>query len=813
MKLSAQARAEDFVGRLSLQEKADTLTWTHEPLNPMVSPLGSPPIYPGEAQHGLIKPCVGPSGKVCNSANTSQCRCATSFPSLVGVGASFNQSLFSAMGDAMSDEARAFFNILDGNTNLVFWAPSVNLARNPLWGRNAETPGEDPVVNGLYAEAFISGLQGGAASNWSDPNSSPLKAAASLKHFIAYDVECTSGGENSGNGGQNIQKLFSCPAPGVDRFHFEGSISDADLNDYYLPIFKRPITNARPASIMCSFPSVNGVPSCANGLMQNSLARDTWGFDGFIISDCGGVDFLNQAHYMTSSPAEAVAASIKNGMDAELGIPGPWGPGEYFPTHMNRTVERKLIETSDLDRSAVRMWRTIFRLGMFEPWQESPWSHLGFDTIDSARNQQLALEAAVQSMVLLQNDHGLLPIRLLSKGTIAVVGPFQNLTTQMQGGYAGRSIRLQSHSPGQILADRVREHNSLKSSAGIPQAVSLVWAAGTENGANDTSHIQEAVDLVQQADLAVLFVGDTHVSEFKDRTDNGLELSQQLLLESVCATKVPTVVVVIAGHSLELSHAKEKCGAILFAFLPSQFGGDAIIDTLLGVYSPAGRLPVTFYSKDIMKERNPVDMSLRGGSGITYQHYRGTPIWEFGFGLSYTTFEFSWSRKVQLVEEQGRYRVTSTSVAEGRVLLTYTVLVHNTGLRASSVAVLGFVNTTLSTGAQSKDHPTPPMRRLFNFTRVWLDVGQSTTVTLNLEPNVLAISDHAGLQAVRPGLYTIAIGGIGRAGRTEDGAVQTTLSVEGPPAPLFSMSRLREHHNNVMADRGRPVGDRLQTYI
>lgn len=810
-KLSAQARAEDLVSHLSLQEKANSLTL----LVPYASPLGAPPILVGEAQHGLLKPCVGPDGKECNSPDTTECRCATSFPSLVGIGASFNQSLFAAMGDVMGDEAQAFFNVLDGNTNMLFWAPSINMARNPLWGRNAETPGEDPTVNSLYGEAFILGLQGGAlASNWSDPNAPPLKAVANLKHFLAYDVECTSGGKNSGNGGQMIQNLFSCAAPGVDRFHFEGFISDADLNDYYLAVFKRPIANARPASIMCSFPSVNGVPSCANGLMQNSLARDTWGFDGFIVSDCGGVDFLNQAHYMTSTPLESVAVSIKNGLDAELGIPGPWGPGEYFGRHMNKTVESKLLQETELDRSAIRMWRTIFRMGMFEPRMESKWAHLGFEAIDSARNQQTALEAAVQSMVLLQNKNGLLPIRLPSFSRIAVIGPFQNLTGEMQGGYSGKSIRIQSHSPGQILADRIKDHNSVKkSSAAHAQAVSLTWHEGVKNGVNDSSHVLEAVNVAKDADLVLLFVGDTHVSEFRDRTDNGLEAAQELLLESICATNVPTVVVAIAGHSLELSHAKEHCDAILFAFLPSQFGGDAIIDTLLGVYSPAGRLPVTFYTKDILKERDPVDMSLRGGSGITYQHYRGSPIWEFGFGLSYTTFEFIWSRKLQLVADQWHDRVTATAVTRGEVLLSYTVLVTNTGSRASSVAVLGFVSTSNSAAASSNGQPSPAIRKLFNFTRVWLDIGESTNVTLSLEPSVLASSDHAGLQAVRPGLYTIAIGGVGRAGRTEDGAASATLLVEGYPSSLFSMHALREHHNNSLRYEGLYGAEHFQTYV
>merc|ERR1712178_1614 len=193
-----------------------------------------------------------------------------------------------------------------------------------------------------------------------------------------------------------------------------------------------------------------------------------------------------------------------------------------------------------------------------------------------------------------------------------------------------------------------------------------------------------------------------------------------------CSTKTPTVVVVIAGHSIELSHAKSHCSAIVFAFLPSQFGGDAIIDTILGVHSPAGRLPVTFYTRDILRERDPTDMSLRGGSGITYQHYRGTPTWEFGFGLSYTTFEFSWARSPSGVADAS-VRASCEDVASRAAALKYFITIHNTGTRASSVAVLAFVSaaTSLST---AKGVAAAPLRELFNFTRVWLEVGASTTV-------------------------------------------------------------------------------------
>ena len=159
--------------------------------------------------------------------------------------------------------------------------------------------------------------------------------------------------------------------------------------------------------------------------MQNTLARQAWGWDGFIVTDCGAVDFLNQGHYWTDSPPAAVAAAIRNGSDMEIGIPGPWGHGYYFQTHMNQTVERKLLKERELDRATTRVWRTAFRLGLFEPVSASPWGGLGWGDIDSGRNQGASLEAALQSLTLLKND-GTLPLDAKSLRSLAVIGPFAN---------------------------------------------------------------------------------------------------------------------------------------------------------------------------------------------------------------------------------------------------------------------------------------------------------------------------------------------------------------------------------------------------
>jgi hypothetical protein len=396
---------------------------------------------------------------------------------------------------------------------------------------------------------------------------------------------------------------------------------------------------------------------------------------------------------------------------------------------------------------------------------------------------------------VLKNEHGTLPLDAKSLQTLAVVGPFMNSTIELMGGYSGRSLRIATHSPAAVLQRRL---------AVVSPSTRLLFAAGAINGANRTDQIAEALSTAKQADATILLVGDTHVAEFSDRTWNGLEYAQEQLVKELCGCGKPVVLVLIAGHSIDLTEAKRSCSAILFAFLPSQFGGDAIVDVLLGQYSPAGRLPVTFYdsSINVRSNFNPTDMSLRAGAGITYMHFTGEPLYEFGFGLSFSTFNFEWTTPPKTACTT--HAAAASTDDGGQAALMYHVTVTNTGEIAAGVAVLAFVNTSaeglfpIAAGAASI--PSPPMRELFNFTRVFLQAGASAKLEFSLGRAVLALSDDAGDQAVRPGRYTVAIGGVGRAGRVEDGAVSALLELHGESETLFSMSELRALHNSRHAD-------------
>eukprot|EP01052_Picozoa_sp_SAG31_P039989 SAG31_NODE_5681_length_2384_cov_1.879212_3_plen_393_part_00 len=387
---------------------------------------------------------------------------------------------------------------------------------------------------------------------------------------------------------------------------------------------------------------------------------------------------------------------------------------------------------------------------------------------------------------MLKNDRGTLPLDVKSLQALAIIGPFANSTVEMMGGYSGMNLRIATHSPAAVLQHKL--------SAASP-STHLLLSPGAINGANRTDQISQALNTAKQADVTILFVGDTHVAEFSDRTWNGLEYAQEQLVKVLCGSGKPVVLVVIAGHSIDLTEAKQACSAILFAFLPSQFGGDAIADVLLGQYSPAGRLPITFYDRSVNERSNfnPEDMALRQGNGVTYQHYRGEALYEFGFGLSYSTFSFEWFKQPTSV-----CTTKAASADEDKTALRYHVVVTNTGDIAAGVAVLAFVNTSIealspiASGAVSM--PSPPVRELFNFTRIFLKAGALAKLEFSLGRSVLALSDDAGNRAVHAGHYNVAIGGVGRAGHEEDGAVSASLELRGEAQQLFSLGELRQRH-------------------
>lgn len=374
-------RVQDLLSHLTLSEKIGQLMYAA----PAIERLGIPQYnWWNEALHGL-----GRAGK------------ATVFPQAIGLAATWNPDLLHQVAAATADEARAKHNqaVKQGlrqiYTGLTFWSPNINIFRDPRWGRGQETYGEDPCLTAQLGVAFVTGLQGG------DPHY--LKLAATPKHYAVH----------------------SGPEP--SRHTFNAQVESAELHDFYLFAFEACVVQGRAASIMGAYNRVNDEACCASPTLLESILRREWGFDGYVVSDCGAIHDVYAHHHLAQTPAGAAALAVLGGCDLECGA--VYGD-------LPQAMEQGLLSEADIDRSLGRLLAARFRLGMFDPPEQVPFSTLAYQTIDSAEHQQLALEAARESIVLLKNENNFLP---LSKDlrSIAVIGPNANDPLVMLGNYNG----------------------------------------------------------------------------------------------------------------------------------------------------------------------------------------------------------------------------------------------------------------------------------------------------------------------------------------------------------------------------------------
>ncbi|KAH9310561.1 hypothetical protein KI387_025596, partial [Taxus chinensis] len=497
----------------------------------------------------------------------------------------------------VSTEARAMHNV--GQAGLTYWSPNVNIFRDPRWGRGQETPGEDPLVVSQYAVNYVKGLQE------IDDESDRLKVSSCCKHYTAYDLDNWKG---------------------VDRFHFNAEVTEQDLEDTYQPPFKSCVQEGHVSSVMCSYNRVNGVPTCADGNLLKETVRGQWGLDGYIVSDCDSVDvFYNSIHY-TKTPEDAVAVALKAGLDLNCGT--------YLGKYTENAVKTGKVEESVVDQALVNNYVVLMRLGFFDgdPSYQA-YGKLGPKDICTAEHQQLALDAAKQGIVLLKND-GSLPLSASKLKSLAVIGPHANATRVMIGNYEG--IPCKYTTPLQ----------------GLQKYSKLTYQQGCPNVAcKDGSLINASVQAAKSADAVILVVGlDQSIeAEGLDRVDLLLPGQQQKLVSEVAiAANGPVILVIMSAGPIDISFAKihEKISGILWVGYPGQAGGDAISQIIFGDYNPGGRLPSTWYPQEYATNVNMSDMNMRpnittGYPGRTYRFYTGETIYEFGYGLSYTTFKLS----------------------------------------------------------------------------------------------------------------------------------------------------------------------------
>lgn len=704
--LKVEDRVNDLIGRLTLQEKVSLLV-DNAGAVPRLGIKGYE--WWSEALHGVSN--TGPGTKF-----GGEFPGATSFPQVITTAASFNASLWEAIGQVVSDEARAMYN--GGVAGLTYWSPNVNIFRDPRWGRGQETPGEDPVLAGKYAASYVRGLQGNDGNR--------LKVAACCKHFTAYDLDNWNG---------------------VDRYHFNAEVSRQDIVDTFDVPFKMCVKEGKVASVMCSYNQVNGVPTCADPNLLKKTVRGVWRLDGYIVSDCDSVGvYYDQQHY-TSTPEEAAADAIKAGLDLDC--------GPFLAVHTEDAVKRGLLNEKDVNNALINTLKVQMRLGMFdgEPSQH-PFGNLGPKDVCTPAHQELALESARQGIVLLKNHGPSLPLSTRRYHTVAVIGPNSNVTNTMIGNYAG--VACGYTTPLQ----------------GIGKYAKTIHQQGCDDVACTTDKLfGEAVNAASQADATVLVIGlDQSIeAEFKDRAGLLLPGRQQDLVSKVAAaSKGPTILVLMSGGPIDLAFAKNdpRIGAILWAGYPGQAGGAAIADILFGAYNPGGRLPMTWYPQDYLTNLPMTTMAMRSSKsypGRTYRFYKGPVVYKFGYGISYTKFvhTIASAPTVVSIPLDGRHARGNTTISGKAIRVTHTkcnrlslglqVNVKNIGSKDGSHSLLVFSTPPAGHWA--------PHKQLVAFEKVHVPARAQHRVLINIHVcKYLSVVDRSGIRRIPMGEHSLHIG-------------------------------------------------------
>eukprot|EP00054_Salpingoeca_dolichothecata_P016810 m.99173 g.99173 ORF g.99173 m.99173 type:complete len:931 (+) comp22155_c0_seq2:48-2840(+) len=715
-------RVADLVGRMSVSEKVLLMSNS----NPGLPRLGLPALSYGEALHGVLGGCGKASG--------NQTGCPTSFPHATVLGSAFNRTLWTLIGNTIGKEARALNNQGVYGNQVAFglgvtaWAPNVNLFRDPRWGRGQETAGEDPYLCGEYGRHYVAAVEG---------DDDYVMLGATPKHFLAYDQE--------GNFG-------------ISRGAFNANVSLQDLVEYYLPPWAAVAPIA--SSVMCAYNGVNGVPSCSNDQFMNQVMRDRYNFDGFFVSDCGAIsDPFSSAFALEHHPT--LNTSMLNAWKVFNGVTGgcDCNCGSTYPGYGALAVGAGILHEAAVDKALSRILRAFLRLGYLD--SNVPFRSLGPSDVDTSYARQLALEAAQQGTILLQNNDTVLPLQNLAQTKIAVVGPHYNATQDLLSNYHGSNTLVNSHSPLQAMqAD--------------PRFQVVAFAQGCDVQCNTTSGFQAAINAATKADVTVVVVGllPSHPSqtveprafeaEGYDRFNISLPGYQESLIQAIHEqTNTTVVVVLVHGGALAIEWTKANIATIVDAHYGGELGGDALVSVLAGDVSPAGRLTTTVYPVSYVRERPTImDMNLRpqnGVPGITYLYYSGPTLWPFGWGLSYTTFSFvAGTTVLESSTSEWQQAWHEERAKQGQQIaspISYEVNVTNTGSVVSDVVVLGFLSSA------SPDPEQQPLKELFGFDRVsQLKPGQTVSVRFYMPPSVLAQVNQLGQHEFVPGNYAVRFG-------------------------------------------------------
>ena len=682
-----KARIEDLICRMSLEEKVTQVRNDA----PAIARLGLPAYnYWNEALHGVANNGV-----------------ATVFPEPVGMASTWNPELMRQEGTVVGIEGRAkhndYANQNNGDskwwTGLTFWTPNVNIFRDPRWGRGQETYGEDPYLTGVMSSEFVKGMQG------DDPTY--ILSMACAKHYAVHS------------------------GPERDRHSFNAQPSERDLYEMYLPQFETVVREGKVAGVMSAYNSVDGIPCSADTFLLEDLLRDKWGFEGYVVSDCDAIrDIYNsRAHGYVDTPEEAAAVAVKAGCNLCCG-------GDY--NSLVRSVQKGLVSEEQVDEALYYTLWTRFKLGLFDPAERVAYSKYTIEDNDTPEHGEVALEVARQSLVLLKND-GILPLDRSKYKKIAVIGPNGQSKSMLEGNYHGSASHPISIFDG--LQKLAGDDIELTFALGSPNTTNRRTAAWSQQDNTTTRSLDElkaeALEVAEAADLIIYAGGLTPAQEGEGFDRDAIELPecQETLIKALHATGKPMVMVNCSGSAIALLWESENLPAILQVWYPGQNGGQAVAEALFGAVNPSGHLPMTFY-------RATADMPAftdYSFSNRTYRYFSGKPLYAFGHGLSYTTFEY----------KDGKL-ASSRIPADGTATLTFTI--ENTGdLDGDDVAQIYYrhVNSKVP----------QPKQALCGFDRVTVNHGASKQVTIEIPAERLRYWDTENKQyIVEPGQYELLIG-------------------------------------------------------
>ena len=664
----ARKRAKELVAKMTVEEKAGQLRYDA----PAIERLGVPAYnWWNEALHGVAR------------AGT-----ATMFPQAIGLAAAFDDELMGCIGEIIAVEGRAKYNEQakrgdrDIYKGLTFWAPNVNIFRDPRWGRGHETYGEDPFLTSSLAVPFIKGMQG---------DGEYMKVAACAKHFAVHS------------------------GPEAERHYFNAKASAKDLEETYLPAFEACVKEADVEAVMGAYNRTNDEPCCANKPLMVDILRDKWGFQGHFVSDCWAVRDFHDNHKVTGTPEESVKLALDLGCDLNCGC--------TYQKLMN-AYRAGLIDEETITTSCERLFTTRFLLGMFD---KTEYDEIPYTVVECKEHLEAAHKAAKESIVLLKND-GILPLDKSKIKTIGVVGPNADSRSSLIGNYHGVSSRYITVLEG--IQDKVGDDVRVLYSEG-----SHLWKANASalSDPNGSDRIAEAQAVADYSDVVVVVVGLDETLEGEegdtgnqfasgDKLNLNLPMPQRQLISSVLECGKPTIVINMSGSAINLKRAEDDANAVIQAWYPGALGGKDVADILFGDVSPSGKLPVTFYySSEELPDFRDYSMKNR-----TYRYFEGTPLYPFGYGLTYGD--------CVVTDMNVDVKKAANGELEGAEV---TVTVSNSGKAATDDVVQLYIK-------DKEFELAIPNACLCGFKRVHVEAGSEQKVTIAVDAKAFTSVDNDG---------------------------------------------------------------------